>query len=246
MAVDLSAGFDTVCHNNLLSKINGPQLPPATTRCISCYLRGRQAKTCFRSVKSASRKVSTGVPQGSKLSTSLFSFYIADMPRPTEPVKRVCYTDDITVWATGNKIPALEDSLNSYIEDITAYLMDNSLLISAPKSLVTLFTPDTHQTKTHPKILIEDSHLPLVQCPKILGVHLDTSLSFNKHSNHVAESIQQKQHPKYFDGYILGTTEINITDDIQGGWEIDHQLCCTCLEHKPTRHQLQKYPVHTE
>ena len=99
-----------------------------------------------------SRKVNTGVRQGSKLSPSLFSFYIADMPRPTEPVKLVCYADDITVWATGVKIPEMEDILNSYLEEITAYLKDNSLLISAPKSSVTLFTPDTHQAKTHPKI----------------------------------------------------------------------------------------------
>ena len=46
-------------------------------------------------IKSTSRKVNTGVPQRSKLSPSLFSFYIADMPRPTDPVKRVCYADDL-------------------------------------------------------------------------------------------------------------------------------------------------------
>ena len=50
----------------------------------------------------------------SKLSPSMFSFYIADMPRPTAPVKRVCYADDINVWATGVKIPDLENSINSY------------------------------------------------------------------------------------------------------------------------------------
>ena len=84
VAVDLSAAFDTVCHNNLLSKINRSQLHPATARWLSCYLRGRQAKTYFRGVKSTSRKVNTGVPQGSKLSPSLFSFYIADTDRSSQ------------------------------------------------------------------------------------------------------------------------------------------------------------------
>ena len=53
VAVDLSAAFDTVCHNNLLSRINRSKLHPATARWLSCYLRGREAKPCFRGVKSA-------------------------------------------------------------------------------------------------------------------------------------------------------------------------------------------------
>ena len=96
----------------------------------------------IRGTKSSTRIVRTGVPQGSKLSPSLFNYYIADMPRPTPPVKRVCYADDITVWATGPKIPQLESMLNNYLRDVSIYLKDNLLLISAPKSTVTLFTPD--------------------------------------------------------------------------------------------------------
>ena len=186
VSVDLLAAFDTVCNNNLLSKINRSPLPPATARWLSCYLRGRQAKTCFRGVKSASRKVNTGVLQGSKLLLSLLSFYIADMPIPTDPVKRVSYADDLTVWASGVNIPDLEVSINNYLEEITAYLKDNSLLIPAPKSSVTLLTPDTHQAKIHHSIFIKNSHLPMVKCPRILGVYLDPSLSFNKHSQYVA------------------------------------------------------------
>ena len=57
--------------------------------------------TSCRGVKSKARIVHTGVPQGSKMSPTLFSFYLADMTRPTKPVKRICYADDITVWASG-------------------------------------------------------------------------------------------------------------------------------------------------
>ena len=59
VAVYLSAAFDTVFHNNLLSKINRSQLPPATAQWLSCYLRGRQANTCFRGVKSTSQQGET-------------------------------------------------------------------------------------------------------------------------------------------------------------------------------------------
>ena len=231
VAVDL---FDTVCHNNLLSKINRSHLPPATARWLSCYLRGRQAKTCFRGIKSTSRKVNTGVPQGSKLSPSLFRFYIADMPIPTDPVKRVCYADDLTVWASGVNIPDLEVSINNYLEEITAYLKDNSLLISAPKSSVTLLTPDTDKAKIHPSLFINNSHLSLVKCPKLLA----SIWTPPYHSTSTASMWQRE--------YQIGTTSLrplqvlhgdkkgNTTDDLQGSRQIDHQLRRTCLESKPT------------
>ena len=63
------------------------------------------------------------------------------------------------------------------------------MLISSPKSSVTLLTPDAHQVKIHPSIFIDNSHLPLVKCPRILGVYLDPSLSFNMHSQYVAERV---------------------------------------------------------
>ena len=60
------------------------------------------------------------------------------------------------------------------------------------------------------------------------------------------ESIQEKQYPQGLGRYILGTTEGDITNDLQGSWENDHQLYCTYLEYKPTRHKLQKHPIYTE
>ena len=54
VAVDLSAALDTVCHNNLLSKINRFQLPPATARWLSSagpkydqYVYSDQSTPCF-------------------------------------------------------------------------------------------------------------------------------------------------------------------------------------------------------
>ena len=206
VAIDLTVAFDTVSHDTLISNIAGSSLPPAITRWLSCYLRGRQAATSFRGTKSSTRIVRTGVPRGSKLSPSLFNYYIADMPIPTLPVKRVCYADDITVWATGPKIQQLDSMINSYLRDVSIYLKDNSLLISAPKSTAMLFTPDKHQFQMHPVITLEDTHLPLEHSPKILGVIIDPSLSFHGHCNYVSDRIDKRNHMlKGTGGIILWT-----------------------------------------
>ena len=125
------------------------------------------------------------------MSPTLFNFYPTDMPRPTEPVKRICYADDITVWASGVKIPEPEHKINGHLTETSCFLRDNSLLIFAPKSTVTLYTPDPKQANTHPKIKISDAELPLVRNPK-LGVYLDTYFSFNTHCVQVANRVSKR------------------------------------------------------
>ena len=65
-------------------------------------------------------------------------------------------------------------------------------MISAPKSTVTLFTPDKHQFQMYPDITFEDTQLPVERSPKILGVILDPSISFHKHCNYVSDRIDKR------------------------------------------------------
>ena len=192
VAVHLTATFDTVNHNALLSKIARSTLPEATCRWLSNYIRGRQSVTSCRGVKSKARIIHTGVLQGSKFSPTLFSFYIADMPQPTEPVKRICYAVEITVRASGVEISELEHKVNTYLTEMSRFIWENLFLISVSKSSVTLFMPDPAQVNTRPKIKIADSELPLVRSPKLLGVYLDTLFSFNKHCVQVANRVSKR------------------------------------------------------
>ena len=129
------------------------------------------------------------------------------MPRSPEQVKRICYADDITVWALGVNIPELEHKVNNYLTGLSRFLRVNSLLISAPMASVTLFTPHPAQANTRPKIKIDDSQLPLVCSPKLLGVYLDTLFSFNTQCIQVAnrKSQQKKQRLEDIGRHQLGT-----------------------------------------
>ena len=76
--------------------------------------------------------------------------------------------------------------------EVSRFLRENSLLISAPKSSVTLFTSDPAQNNTRPKIKIVDSDLSLVRSPKILGEYLDTFFSFNNNCVQVANRVSKR------------------------------------------------------
>ena len=132
-------------------------------------------------------KVNTGITQGSKLSPSLFSFYIADILRPAQPVKRVCYADDLTIWATGIKSKQLSRGDNCVPErllpiDICLKVISNIL---HPRHAPSQGLPEnTHRgltaiTGPMPKDLRSPpGHLIIIQ---------------QAYQPHIRDSIQQKQ-----------------------------------------------------
>ena len=91
------------------------------------------------------------------------------------------------MWDSGVEISELEHKVNTYLTEMSRFLRENSLLIS-----VTLFTPDSAQANTRPKINIADSELPLIRSPKLLGVYLDTLFSVNKHCVQVANRVSKR------------------------------------------------------
>ena len=60
------------------------------------------------------------------------------------------------------------------------------------KSTVALFTPDTHEHHLHPQVKFADQVLSLKKKPIVLGVTLDTHLTFTQHCNNIAVRVKQR------------------------------------------------------
>ena len=72
------------------------------------------------------------------------------------------------------------------------YVNNEKLTVSTAKSTVMLFTPDTHEHHLNPQVKLADQVLPLEKCPKVIGVTLDTHLTFTQHCNNIAVSVRQR------------------------------------------------------
>ena len=72
------------------------------------------------------------------------------------------------------------------------YINNKKLIVSTAKSTEALFTPDTHEHHLHRQVLLADQVLPLEEMPKVLGVTLDTHLTFTQHCNIIAVRVQQR------------------------------------------------------
>ena len=111
-------------------------------------------------------------------------------------------------------------------------------------------TPYTHHANTHPSILIEDSRLPLVKCPRILGVYLDPSLSFNN----VCHPITTRATPESQMKETLYTRHRNtvepmmVKNDRKASLQSLHTdvvdcCCCCCLPRPGPSSSQPRFPL---
>ena len=133
----------------------------------------------------------TGVVQGGVLSPALFNYYLADFPTPPPDIKLIKYADEITIYTSGPVLSDLINGLNIYLSQVLNYIK-KQLAVSTAKSTVTLFMPDTHEHHMHPQVKLTDQVLPLEKKPKVLGVMLDTHLTFTQHCSNIAVKVQQR------------------------------------------------------
>mgnify|MGYP007048355338 CR=1 FL=1 len=86
----------------------------------------------------------------------------------------------------------MTEQINAYAKEVNDFLEERELLLSAEKSTVTLFTPDTKEYHIHPQVKIKDSIVPLEKNPKLLGVTFDTMHTFTPHVNKTVDKVKSK------------------------------------------------------
>ena len=227
VALDLRAAFDNVDHQQLLECVFNTNIPATIRRWLHNYMQNRPSKVHFRQQESKSRKVKTGVVQGGVLSPALFNCYLADFPTPPQRFMLIKYADDITTYTSGPVVADLINGLNIYLSQVLNYINSETLTVSTAKSTVTRFTPDTHEHHLHPQEKLADQVLPLEKKPKVLGVTLDTQLTFTQHCNNIAVKVQLRNDVlKALNGSTLGCDKETFLTTYQAIGRSILSYCC--------------------
>lgn len=190
---DIASAFDKVWHNGLIFKMLKMNIPLELVRWISDFLSNRSFMVKVNGSCSAQLPISTGVPQGSVLSPTLFSIFINDIPNceNKNSSDSLLFADDLACFFIFKKTNSvLLNRIKKYLEGLEKWLREWRLIMSPSKCNQIIFTKRTKNFKFKFKLFGE--FINQTDDVTFLGLRFDSKLSFINQINYIKQTTSKR------------------------------------------------------
>ncbi len=194
--LDLSAAFDTVNHQILMSTLSSLDITGIPLRWFESYLTGRSFRVAWGREVSKTHQLVTGVPQGSVLGPLLFSAYTTSLA----PIIQAhgfsyhFYADDTQLYLSFRPDdPTVAARISGCLADISAWMKEHHLQLNLAKTELLVF-PATPTLQHDFTIQLGSSTITPSASVRNLGVIFDDQLTFKEHIAKTARSCRFALH----------------------------------------------------
>lgn len=194
--LDLSRAYDCLDHEILLLKlelygVRGPALD-----WIKSYLSHRPQIVSITknniSVKSEIIYQKYGIPQGSVLGPILFVVYIndvVDLSGDASGLRIVNYADDTNISIHASGIAQLIHNTNHIYECAKTWFAKNKQILNSDKTTSMFFGTGRSLLNLPLQLNLNMETLVPVGCTKFLGMYIDSTLTWDKHVEHLCKRL---------------------------------------------------------
>ena len=152
--------------------------------------RPRRARVQLFNVFSSSRRFTQGLPQGSVLAPLLFLLYINNLASSlNNDAVLALFADDVSILTTARKNEDAEAAAQSVVNYVLIWSQVWKLNLNADKSEVCPFSTWSNDSSWKPNVFIGTQKIRVNVTPRLLGVILDRSLTFNPHLKKLTSSL---------------------------------------------------------
>ncbi|UYV61056.1 hypothetical protein LAZ67_1003262 [Cordylochernes scorpioides] len=185
--LDLTQAFDKVWKNKLITKLYKHfKIDGKAITWINDFLKNRYIRVKYNGTLSKTFKLYQGLPQGSVLSPTLFTLFIAGIEEKISHKTNIgLFADDIILWSSNTNWKKAERDLNKTLLHLEKFANKHKLEFNPQKSETCLFTTDKKLYKIRPKIILKEQQLQYNKHPKYLGYTLDPEINSSKHIEEV-------------------------------------------------------------
>src|SRR6201985_385804 len=174
LLLDVQQAFDRVWHEGLIHKLIELGFPHYLIGTIQSFLKDRHIRVRVGKALSSLKRISAGVPQGSKLSPLLFNLFCEDIPS-SSPILTALYADDIALIDSTKQICNSSNRINNFLPKLIAWYEKWRLSINESKSMAVFFSK---RNRTPKRIRVGSHLIDWSYSAKYLGVVFDTKLSW--------------------------------------------------------------------
>ena len=179
--LDLTKAFDLVNHKLLLQKLAAYKFSNNTQLWFQSYLTGPSQQVNISGKLSDPQQIAAGVPQGSVLGPLLFLVYINDLPLSIQTCMLDLFADDATLSSSDPSILNLTNCLNEDLKNFQDWCIRNNMVVNVPKTKAMFLASRTAANKileNRPDLKLSDETINISTKEKLLGVHIDNTLSW--------------------------------------------------------------------